>query len=81
MSHVMTAQEIARWACSGGVHELSIEQAILRHMEHHMQRATKAERERCCKIVWEHVTYGDAAQRTVDAIRGAPALPDKQVIE
>lgn len=50
MSHVMTAKEIARWACSGGAHEPSIEQAILRHMEHHMQKAAKAERGTCQEL-------------------------------
>jgi len=50
MSHVMTAKEIARWACSGGAHEPAIEAAILRHMKHHMEMAAATERRVCIDI-------------------------------
>lgn len=32
--------------------------------------ATRVERERCCQIVFEQAASDNAAQRTVDAIRG-----------
>jgi hypothetical protein len=69
MSNVMTAKEIARWACSGGAHEPDIETAILRHMEHHMLAATKAEREACVDIIVTGFKAGWDAYNMIDEIK------------
>lgn len=49
MTVATTAAEIAKEYCPE--RERDLELMILRHMEHHILAAAKAERERICKIV------------------------------
>lgn len=67
---MQSAKEIAeQYAVDGEV--LELEQAILRHMEHHMCRAVVGERNRCAKIANNDLVDGLSAEEAAGAIREA----------